>query len=259
MIRGATRVVLEEIMQEEWTQFQHAGWGEQTPERRGYRNGTYTRDLTTSAGPLEDLAVPRDRAGDFQTQAFERSSRFELQIAAALTEMFVSGSSTHTIGAVSQTLLGTAPSASTISRLNRSLDEPFETWRTRPLLAHSRIVYLDGIHSRIRHGSQTDASIILTVLGVDLEGHKEVLALRACAEESKEGWLGILHDLRTRGGIQIDVLITDGHDGLLAAVGELFTATTRQRCLVHKRRTVLSACPAESARRFNKSPHSAVD
>lgn len=243
MIRGATRVVLEEIMQEELTQFLHAGWNEQTPERKGYRNGTYTRNLTTSAGPIEEMAVPRDRAGAFQTQAFERYSRFEPHIAQALTEMFVSGSSTHKIGAVSQTLLGTAPSASTISRLNHSLDEQFETWRTRPLLPHYRIVYLDGIHYRIRHGSQTDASIILTVLGVDLEGHKEVLALRACAEESKEGWLGILHDLRTRGVMQIDVLITDGHDGLLAAVGDLFTATPRQRCLVHKLRNVLSAIP----------------
>jgi transposase-like protein len=243
MIRGATRVVLEEIMQEELTQFLQAGWNEHTPERKGYRNGTYTRDLTTNAGPIEDLAVPRDRAGAFQTQAFERYSRFEPQIAQALTEMFVSGSSTHKIGAVSQTLLGTAPSASTISRLNRSLDEQFETWRTRPLLPHYRIVYLDGIHFRIRHGSQCDASILLTVLAVDLEGNKEVVALRACAEESKEGWLGILQDIRTRGVLQIDVLITDGHEGLLAAVGELFTATPRQRCLVHKQRNVLSAVP----------------
>jgi transposase-like protein len=72
---------------------------------------------------------------------------------------------------------------------------------------------------------------------------KEVLALRACAEESKEGWLGLLHDLRGREATQIDLIVTDGHDGLLAAVGELFTATPRQRCLVHKQRNVLAAIP----------------
>jgi transposase-like protein len=111
------------------------------------------------------------------------------------------------------------------------------------LQAHWRVLYLDGIHFKIRHGQQCDTSIILTVLGVDLEGKKEVLALRACAEEDKEGWLCVLQDIRRRGATQVDLLVTDGHDGLLAAVGELFAATPRQRCLVHKQRNVLNAIP----------------
>ena len=67
------------------------------------------------------------------------------------------------------------------------------------------------------------------MLGVDLEGKKEVLALRVCAEEEKEGWLAVLQDIRTRGATQVDLLVTDGHDGLLAAVSALFAATPRQR------------------------------
>jgi putative transposase len=104
-------------------------------------------------------------------------------------------------------------------------------------------MYLDGIHFKIRHGEKCDTSIILTVLGVDLEGKKEVLALGACAEEDKEGWLCVLQDLRTRGATQVDLLVTDGHDGLLAAVGELFSATPIPRCLVHKQRNVMAAIP----------------
>jgi transposase-like protein len=104
-------------------------------------------------------------------------------------------------------------------------------------------LYLDGVHFSIRHGDKADATIILTALAVDQEGNKEVLALRACAEESKEGWLGLLQDLRRRGATQIDLIVTDGHEGLLAAVGELFAATPRQRCLVHKQRNVLAAIP----------------
>jgi len=147
------------------------------------------------------------------------------------------------VGEVAQTLLGVAPSASTISRLNQSLTQHYETWRERPLQTHWRVLYLDGVHFSIRHGDKADATIILTALGVDLEGNKEVLALRACAEESKEGWLSLLQDLRTRGATQIDLIVTDGHDGLLAAVSELFSATPRQRCLLHKQRNVLSAIP----------------
>ena len=139
--------------------------------------------------------------------------------------------------------MGVAPSASTISRLNQTLAQQFEAWRERALQAHWRVLYLDGGHFSIRHGEKADATIILTALGVDLEGNKEVLALHACAEESKEGWLSLLQDLRTRGATQIDLIVTDGHDGLLVAVGELFAATPRQRCLVHKQRNVLAAIP----------------
>ena len=85
--------------------------------------------------------------------------------------------------------------------------------------------------------------MILTALGVDLEGSREVLAFRACAEEDKDGWSCLLQDLRTRGVSKIDLIVTDGHDGLLAAVSSLFPATLRQRCLVHKQRNVMNAIP----------------
>jgi putative transposase len=91
------------------------------------------------------------------------------------------GVSTHKVGEVAQMLTGVAPSASAVSRLNQTLTEQFEDWRERPLLAHYRILYLDGIHFTVRHGTKTDATIILTALGVDLEGNKDVLAgLRLC-------------------------------------------------------------------------------
>ena len=66
---------------------------------------------------------------------------------------------------------------------------------------------------------------------------------RSCAEESKDGWVSVLEDLRARGATQIDLIVTDGHDGLLAAVSALFPATSQQRCLLHKQRNVLSAVP----------------
>jgi len=243
LAQSAVRTVLELVMREELDAFIGAAWGECSPKRKGYRNGSYTRDLATSTGRIEDLKVPRDREGQFHSQAFERYGRYEPHIAEGLTQMFVAGVSTHKVGEVAQTLMGVAPSASTISRLNQSLTQQYETWRQRSLQAHWRVLYLDGVHFSIRHGEKADATIILTALGVDLEGNKEVLALYASAEESKEGWLSLLQDLRTRGATQLDLIVTDGHDGLLAAVGELFAATPRQRCLVHKQRNILAAIP----------------
>ncbi len=243
LAQSAVRVVIETVMREELDQCIGAAWGECSPKRRGYRNGHYTRDLVTSTGRLEEIKVPRDREGQFHTQSFERYRRYEPHIAEGLTQMFVAGASTHKVGEVAQTLLGVTPSASTISRLNQTLTQQFETWRQRPLQEHWRILYLDGIHFSIRHGDQADSTIVLTALGVDLAGNKEVLALRACAEESKDGWACLLQDLRSRGAIHIDLIVTDGHDGLLSAVSELFSSTPRQRCLVHKQRTILNAIP----------------
>jgi putative transposase len=243
LAQSAVRIVIETVMREELDQFIGAAWGECSPKRKGYRNGHYTRDLVTSTGRLEDINVPRDREGQFHTQAFERYSRYEPHIAEGLTQMFVAGTSTHKVGEVAQTLMGVAPSASAISRLNQTLTQQFEAWRQRPLQQHWRILYLDGVHFRIRHGEKADSTLILTALGVDQAGNKEVLALRACAEEDKDGWACLLQDLRSRGVTQIDLIVTDGHDGLLAAVSDLFAATPRQRCLVHKQRNVLNAIP----------------
>ena len=82
-------------MREELSLFLGAQWGESSPERKGYRNGFYTRDLATASGPIKDLQVPRDREGEFHTQLFDRYSRYEQQVAEGLTEMFVSGTSTR--------------------------------------------------------------------------------------------------------------------------------------------------------------------
>src|SRR5215470_7124552 len=94
-IRAAVQVVMEEIMREELTQFLGAQWGESTPERKGYRNGSYSRDLATASGQIQDLKVPRDREGKFHTQLFDRYNRYEEQVAEGLTQMFVAGTSTR--------------------------------------------------------------------------------------------------------------------------------------------------------------------
>jgi putative transposase len=164
LAQSAVRVVLEEVMREELDQFIGVAWRECSPKRKGYRNGSYTRDLVTSSGRLEDIQVPRDREGQFHTRAFERYKRYEPHIAEGLTQMFVAGTSTHKVGEVAQTLLGVAPSASTISRLNQTLTQQFDTWRQRALQTHWRILYLDGVHFRIRHGDKADSTIILTAM-----------------------------------------------------------------------------------------------
>ena len=102
---------------------------------------------------------------------------------------------------------------------------------------------MSRIYFEVRHGENRDETVILAAFGVDLQGNKEVLGIRASAQESQEGWMALLQDIRTRGATEVDLILTDGHEGLLAAVSALFTGTPRQRCLVHKQRNVMSAIP----------------
>jgi transposase-like protein len=218
-------------------------WGEHSAERVGYRNGYYQRDLGTTTGPIEGLKVPSDRAGQFQTQVFENYHRYSPQVEEGLTQMFVAGVSTERVGEVAQTLMGISPSASAVSRLNATLTEQFEAWRERQLAAEWQIIYLDGVYYKVRHGDEAVSMPLLVALGVDPTGHKEVLALRASAEENKVGWLELLEDLRRRGVQQVGVFLSDGNEGILTALAEVFPATPRQRCLLHIQRSVTSAIP----------------
>jgi putative transposase len=108
LAQRAVRTVIELVMRKELDAFIGAAWGACSPKRKGYRNGSYTRDLVTSTGRLENIKVPRDREGQFHTQAFERYSRYEPHIAEGLTQMFVAGTSTQKVGEVAHTLLGVA-------------------------------------------------------------------------------------------------------------------------------------------------------
>ena len=156
LARSGIRLLLEAVMREELDALIGVGWGESSPQRKGYRNGYYSRDLVTSSGRIEELQVPRDREGQFHTQVFDRYSRYEPQVAQGLTEMFVAGVSTHKVREVTQTLMGVAKSASAISRLKGDLEHQFQAWRERSLQEHWRILYLDGVHFSVRHGDQAD-------------------------------------------------------------------------------------------------------
>jgi putative transposase len=237
------RVVLEQVMQEELTALLKAQWGEHSPERQGHRNGFYSRDLGTTSGILSDLQVPRDREGQFQTQVFEQYRRYQPQIEEGLTQMFVAGVSCERVGAVAESLLGVAPSKSAVSRLNADLTRQLEEWRSRELASEFQIIYLDGVYFKVRHGDEAVSMPLLVALGVAPDGHKEVLALRGSAEENKEGWKLLLEDVRQRGVEKVGVFLTDGGGALLEALAEVFSATPRQRCLLHVQRSVTSAIP----------------
>lgn len=240
--RIAVRCVLERAMQEELTFLLQADKHERTPGRTGKRNGSYLRELITGMGPLT-LQVPRDREGQYQTRVFDRFARRQTEVTKLLTGMFVGGVSQSQVGHVVESLLGTAPSASTVSRTAHDLQAACDTWRKRSLQAHYRVIYLDGVYFPIQHEDQADSTPLLVALGVDPTGKKEVLGFLVAGTESTDAWQGLVDDLKQRGVQKADLFVTDGDEGLIGVLERAFPESKRQRCITHKMRNVLAKVP----------------
>lgn len=156
-MRMAIRMTLMTVMEEEVTAMIGAGRYEHKEGRSDQRNGTYRRDLVTSVGVIEELAVPRTRKGH-RTQVFARYHRRQAELDRAIGGMFVAGVSQQQVGEVLEGLTGEKPSASTVSRVHHTLEAEFEQWKNRPLQAHYRYLFADGTYfSVIYDGEAKDA------------------------------------------------------------------------------------------------------
>jgi putative transposase len=140
-LRYAVRIALMSMLEEEVTTFIGAKPYERNEHRRDHRNGHYTRNLETTVGQIPDLPVPRTRQG-YQTQLFERYHRRRDELDGAIGEMFVKGVSTEKVGQVIETLTGSHPSASTVSRVFHTLEGEYEQWKQRQLA--ERYAYAAG-------------------------------------------------------------------------------------------------------------------
>jgi putative transposase len=241
-LRHAVRVALISVLEEEVTAFIGAQPYERTQERRDQRNGHYTRQLETTVGQIADLSVPRTRGG-YQTQLFERYHRRQDELDSAIGEMFVKGVSTTKVGQVIETLTGSHPSASTVSRVFHTLEGEYEQWKTRKLSERYAYAFADGTYFTVIYNNEGCKMPILAVVGITETGEREVLAFSVGDRENEQAWKDLLEDLKGRGVKTIDLWISDGNQAMLNAITKKFPTSARQRCVVHKMDNVLSYIP----------------
>lgn len=241
-MRQAVRFTLVAVLEAEMEAFIGAAPYQRTSQRRAYRNGSYQRSLTTSVGQIDDLEVPRTRQG-FQTQLFERYQRRQAELDASMCQMFVGGVSTSRVGEVIETLTGTKPSASTVSRVFHSLEEEFAAWQQRPLAATYLYAFADGSYFTVIYDHQGHKMPILAVVGINQAGQREVLGFSVGDRENQKAWEQLFDDLKCRGVQHVGLWITDGLQAMLNAIATKFSGSQRQRCVKHKMENVLSYIP----------------
>jgi putative transposase len=241
-MRQAVRFTLITVLEAEMEAFIGAAPYQRTAQRRAYRNGSYQRSLTTSVGQIDDLEVPRTREG-FQTQLFERYQRRQAELDASICQMFVGGVSTSRVGEVIETLTGTKPSASTVSRVFHSLEEEFAAWQQRLLAATYLYAFADGSYFTVIYDHEGHKMPILAVVGINQAGEREVLGFSVGNRENQNAWEQLFDDLKRRGVQHVGLWITDGLQAMLNAIATKFSASQRQRCVKHKMENILSYIP----------------
>jgi putative transposase len=242
LVRELFRDVLQEVLEAEMTETLQARPGERTAERLGLRSGYYSRTLITRVGKLE-LRVPQDRAGQFSTQLFERYQRSEKALVSALAEMYVQGVSTRKVKAITEELCGHSFSASSISDINKTLDEQLAQFATRRLDEEYPYLILDARYERVRENGTIHKRAVLVAIGINWEGRRCVLGVDLANRESISSWKAFLLDLRSRGLTGVELVVTDDHAGLRAAIAEVLPEAAWQRCYVHFLRNCLDHLP----------------
>lgn len=233
---------------------------ERTPERATRRNGTRTKHLDTTSGSL-DLAIPKLREGSFYPALLHPRRRVDKALYAVICSAWIDGVSTRKVDDLVRALGNESGiSKSTVSRICADIDDAVNTFTTRRL-DHTWFpyLYLDATYLDVRHGGRVVSQAVVTAIGVSAQGRREILGLAVGDSENTDFWTQFLRDLRERGltvptptdprGVQL--VISDAHAGLKAAIKAILPGASWQRCRVHFARNVTQALGSAHSKPIN--------
>jgi putative transposase len=215
---------------------------ERTDERTAYRNGFRDRQLTTRIGHLT-LRVPRHRNGEFSTELFERYQRSEQALVLSMMEMVINGVSTRKVENITEELCGKKFSKSTVSALCEKLDPVVKAFQHRPLESHYPFLMVDAMYLKVRVDHRVQSRGLLIAVGVNEEGHREIIGFQLTTTESENSWSEFFQSLKERGLKQVHLVTSDHHQGLKNAIDKEFQGATWQRCQTHFSRNMLDKVP----------------
>ena len=231
--------VLQEMLEAEMTEHVGAAPYERGENRTGHRNGHKPRTLRTRVGTL-NLLVPQDREGTFSTRLFARYQRNEKALVLALMEMYVEGVSTRKVKDITEALCGTSFSRSQVSSLADGLDAELSSWRSRRLEAEAYpYLFVDARYEKARVGHRIVSQGVLIVSAVRDDGLREILGVEVADTESEASYQELFRSLKARGLKGVELVVSDDHGGLKAAVARNFQGASWQRCQVHYARNLL--------------------
>ena len=232
MFRDVLQEALEAEMDDELGYGKHDVAGNNSGNSR---NGSYKKTLKSELGAVE-LSIPRDRNGDFEPKIIPKNERTADGIEDKILALYAAGMTTRDVAAQIKTLYDVEISNEFVSNVTNRIMPLVSEWQTRPLESTYSFVFMDAIHYKVREDKHVVNKAAYVVLGVNMDGEKDVLGIWVGANESSKFWLGVLNDLRNRGVKNVLVFCVDGLTGFKEAIGAAYPYAKIQRCIIHQLR-----------------------
>ena len=248
LLGGTIKSMLESEMDE------HLGYEsyERSQEREpgdNYRNGTKKKNVHSTYGEFE-IDVPQDRNSTFEPQIVKKRQKNISDIDQKIISMYSRGLTTRQISDQIEEIYGFECSESLVSSITDKVLQDIDDWQNRPLDPIYPILFIDAVHFSVRDDNVIKKLAAYVILGVTLEGRKEVVSLQVGENESSKYWLGVLNELKNRGVQDVMVICADGLSGIKEAIETAFPNTEYQRCIVHQVRNTLKYVSYKDKKEF---------
>ncbi|HPI77338.1 MAG TPA: IS256 family transposase [bacterium] len=240
LLRELVERVLQEVLEAERDEHVGVEKYERGGERKDIRSGYKPREITTGVGKLS-LRTPQTRNG-MSSQVLAAYKRVDQAVLLMAAEMYASGVSTRRVEKLLKATIGTAVSAQTVSKAAKGLDDAIEELRSRPL-GETPALLVDARFDKVRRDGAVRSSALLVIVGIDAAGCRRVLDFAAMDSEKKGAWKELFLRLKKRGLHSVLYTVSDDHEGLKNALGEVFLGAVWNRCHTHINRNVLSETP----------------
>ena len=218
---------------------------ERSPERTTYRNGHRERVWETRVREIP-LRIPKLREGSYLPSLLEPRRRAEKALLAVVQAAYVQGVSTRKVDELLQALGLTGIDKSKVSRICRELDHFVDAFRNRPLEGSYPYLWLDALYLKVRQDHRIVSQALIVAIAVRDTGDREILGVSLGQSEEYAFWMDFLRGLMRRGLKGVQLVTSDAHEGLKAAIEQVLTGATWQRCRVHFMRNVLAHIPKGS-------------
>jgi transposase-like protein len=241
-IKDMFKDVLQEVMEAELDN--ELGYDKQVrrsdPEAeemsKNYRNGYSQKTIKTQLGKVK-VNVPRDRNGEYEPQIIGKYSRNADGMEEKIISLYAAGMSTRDISEQIKSLYDIEISSELVSKITEKIMPQIAEWQSRGLESIYPFVFMDAIHYKIRENHQIVSKAAYVVLGINMDGYKEILGIWIGENESSKFWLSVLNELKSRGVKDVYLFCVDGLNGFREAIGAVYPKAGIQRCIIHQIRS----------------------
>ena len=203
---------------------------------KNYRNGYSKKTVKTQLGEV-DIKVPRDRNGEYEPQIIGKYSRNADGMEEKILALYSCGMSQRDIADQIKNLYDVEISDGLVSKIVEKITPEITAWQNRPLESVYPFIFMDAIHYKVKENHQYITKAAYIVLGIQLDGHKDILGVWIGEHESAKFWLSVMNDLRNRGIKDVYVFCVDGLNGFREAINAAFPHSQIQRCIIHQIRS----------------------